>query len=180
MNLIIINGLPGTGKTTIAKSIALKLSMPLIMKDAIKEFLFDTLGVKDREWSGSLGKFSYKYLYELTDFMLADGQSIIIENAFEKQYSKPILEEIISKYKLNNIHEIYCFTDKDTRRKRYMERNETGNRHPGHVDHLNYLSNKDPEPTEKYGPLNIGKLVKIDTTDFSLVNVDKVLELMHL
>jgi len=176
MNLIIVNGIPGTGKTTIAKSIAKKLNMTLIMKDAIKEFLFDTLGVRDREWSGSLGRFSYKYLYELTNFMLADGQSIIIENAFEKQYSKPILEEIISQHKIDKIYEIYCFTDKDVRRKRFIERNETGNRHPGHVDHLNYLSDDDPEPTEKYGPLNVGELIRINTTDFELVNIDKVIK----
>lgn len=45
MKLIIINGLPGTGKTTIAKPLASKLGFPLIAKDGIKEFLFDTVGL---------------------------------------------------------------------------------------------------------------------------------------
>jgi len=48
MKLIIINGLPGTGKTTIAKPMAEQLGFPLVSKDTIKEFLFDTIGVSDR------------------------------------------------------------------------------------------------------------------------------------
>lgn len=180
MDLIIVNGLPGTGKTSIAKEISLKLKLPLIMKDGIKEFLFDTLGVGDREWSTATGKLSYKYLYDLTDFMLSRGQSIIIENAFERQFSKPTLEEIIRKYDVDKIFEIYCCSDKETRRKRYKERNESGSRHKGHVDHLNYLSDSDPEPIEKYGPLDIGHLIRIDTTNFSIVNIDKIIKEMSL
>jgi predicted kinase len=180
MDLIIVNGLPGTGKTSIAKKISLKLKMPLIMKDGIKEFLFDTLGIGDREWSTMIGKLSYKYLYDLTDFMLSDGQSIIIENAFEKQFSKPNLEEIIGKYDIDKIFEIYCFSDQETRRKRYKERNESGKRHKGHVDHLNYLSGSNPEPIEKYSPLGIGHLIKINTNDFSTVSIDTIIEKIEL
>lgn len=175
MDLIIVNGLPGTGKSTLAKKLADELSLPIIMKDGIKEFLFDALGTKDRAWSGELGKFSYKYLYELTDFMLENGHSVIIENAFERKYSKPAIQQIIEKNKPDNVYEIYCFTDATTRRNRYKERNESGNRHIGHVDHLNYLSDSDPEPTEKYAPLDVGALTKIDTTDFKNVKTMDIL-----
>ena len=65
MKIVIINGIPGTGKTTIAKPLADQLGFPLISKDTIKEFLFDTIGVGDREWSQMLGKASSEFLYSL-------------------------------------------------------------------------------------------------------------------
>lgn len=64
--LIIISGMPGSGKTTLAKSISAELSLPLIEKDSIKELLFDSLGWNDREWSKKLGKVSY----ELMDYFI--------------------------------------------------------------------------------------------------------------
>ncbi|WP_425432548.1 AAA family ATPase [Hydrococcus rivularis] len=44
MLLILISGLPCTGKTTLARKIAQKLQLPLVCRDDIKESLFDSLG----------------------------------------------------------------------------------------------------------------------------------------
>lgn len=49
ISLIIITGLPGTGKTTLGRKLAEEFRLPFISKDDIKEFLFDNLGWKDRE-----------------------------------------------------------------------------------------------------------------------------------
>jgi len=62
------------------------------------------------------------------------------------------------------VFEIYCTTEKEVRRKRFEERNESGLRHAGHQDHTNYLSKDDEEPTDKFAPIDIGLLRKIDTT----------------
>ena len=43
--LIVVNGLPGAGKTTLAGPLARSLGVPLIAKDAIKEALADAVGV---------------------------------------------------------------------------------------------------------------------------------------
>lgn len=61
--LILISGFSCTGKTTLAKLIAKRYSLPLIGRDDIKESLYNSLGYKDREWSKKLGIASYDLLY---------------------------------------------------------------------------------------------------------------------
>ena len=163
MILIIINGLPATGKTTLARPLSEKLEIPLIAKDTIKEFLFNTLGTKDRSWSRTLGKVSNDFIYELTDILLADGQSLMIENAFEKSFAKQKLERIIDRHK-PKVVELYCHSDSSVRRQRFVNRNESGSRHKGHADYENYLHETEIEPVEKYAPLALGYTIKIDTT----------------
>lgn len=163
MRLVIVNGLPATGKTTLAKPLAKLLGIPLVAKDTIKEFLFDTLGTRDRSWSKTLGKASNDFLFELADILLADGQSVMIENAFHTSFAKPKLEEIFAKHKPEVI-EIYCYTRPSIRYQRFVTRNESGDRHKGHADSENYRQNADPESLDVYGPLGLGRLIKIDTT----------------
>ncbi len=165
MILIIINGLPGSGKSTLAKPLAAELGLPLIAKDTIKEFLFDQLGARDRAWSRTLGKASNDFLYSLVETMLSDGQSLIIENAFEKTFAAPRLHHIIEKYRLQVI-EIYCATDPEIRKQRFIDRNESGERHPGHVDHENYAETEGPEPFAKYAPIEMSKVIHVDTTNY--------------
>jgi len=166
MKLILINGLPATGKTTISKRLGDELDIPVISKDMIKEFLFDVLGIKDREQSKAFGRLANDFLYEICEAYLSKGKSIIIENSFEYEFAKPRIEEIAKKYSPELI-EIYCTTAPSTRRKRFKERNESGNRHPGHFDEANYMADAEPEPLEKYAPIGIGSVIKIktDTTD---------------
>lgn len=176
MNLIIINGMPATGKTTVARTLSERLAIPTIAKDAFKEFLFDTLGVKDREWSRTLGGVSNGSLYLLVDTLLSSNQSIIIENAFERKFARPQLEALIQKYHPNVI-EIYCTTEQTVRRKRFMKRNQSGDRHIGHLDHTNYLKDDDDEPIEKFSALklSVGEYIEIDTTQPDTISIEKVI-----
>lgn len=176
MLLIIVNGLPATGKSTLAGPLSRDLQIPLIAKDTIKEFLFETLGVRDRSWSNTLGKASNDFLYQLTDILLTDGQSIMIENAFEISFAKPKLQEIIDTHR-PDVLEIYCYTSPSVRKQRFIARNESGDRHKGHADHENYEQNAGPEPTDKYAPLELGYFLRIDTTESP--DCKKVISLIH-
>jgi predicted kinase len=55
---VLITGLPGSGKTTIARPLAHALGLPLVAKDAIKETLFDTLGTDDPNATPASGRIS--------------------------------------------------------------------------------------------------------------------------
>ncbi|MBE8523062.1 AAA family ATPase [Amycolatopsis sp. H6(2020)] len=46
--VIVVSGPPAVGKSTLARELATRLTLPLLSRDAIKEALFDTLGYGDR------------------------------------------------------------------------------------------------------------------------------------
>ncbi len=54
--VILVTGLPASGKTTVARQVARHLGLPVFGKDDFKEVLFDTLGWKDLEWSRQLSQ----------------------------------------------------------------------------------------------------------------------------
>ena len=60
--LVVVTGMPSSGKTTVAEAVARLLRLPLIAKDEIKESLFETLGWGERAWSMKLGGASYEVL----------------------------------------------------------------------------------------------------------------------
>lgn len=178
MALIIVSGLPATGKTTLAKQLSNLLDIPLLSKDTVKEFLFDTLGSRDREWSRNLGKISNDFLYVVADELLHTNSSLVLENSFETQYALPKFTELLHKHHAELI-EVHCTTHRDIRRHRFVDRNESGDRHPGHVDHMNYLSNKEEESIEKHAPLNLGRVITVDTTDFKRLDIANIVKEIH-
>src|SRR3954470_11229689 len=80
--LVGITGAPGSGKSTVARALASELALPLLAKDDVKEPLFDTLGVGDREWSRKLGAAAYEILFAVAHRVLGSGASCILESNF--------------------------------------------------------------------------------------------------
>lgn len=52
---VLVTGVPGSGKTSLATALSAALGLPLLSKDVVKETLFDALVVRDRDWSVRLG-----------------------------------------------------------------------------------------------------------------------------
>ena len=62
---ILINGLPASGKSFLGRKLAYQYNAPLLTLDTIKEAMFDTLGIGDREYNRSLSKASKEIIWAL-------------------------------------------------------------------------------------------------------------------
>ena len=173
--VIVFNGLPATGKTTLARALSGRLKYSVIGKDDIKEFLYDHFGVREIEWSRELGRIALGWLYVLIDRFLARGEPIIVEANFEREFAHERFSALIDKYRARFV-EVYCYTEKEVRRQRYWERDQSSERHVGHKHGAYYLQPEEPEPLDRYGALALGELVEVDTTKSSESILDEIVQ----
>lgn len=74
MQLIVLAGLPGTGKSSIAEALARQLSIPVFAKDWLEAAL------KRSKLQGETGYAGYELLTTLAERQLALGQSVILDS----------------------------------------------------------------------------------------------------
>lgn len=168
--LIIITGLPGTGKTTLGKKLAEEFNLPFICKDDIKELLFDNLGWEDRELSKKIGASSYDLLYYIMEQILSAKKSLIIETNFNPKFANQKFLELKEKYNFVPF-QIRCIADGEILFDRFKKRANSNDRHPGHVDSGSLDEWKPILLQGKIEALNIGgEIYDIDTSDFDKID----------
>lgn len=163
--VIVIQGGPAVGKSTLARRLLVDLELGVISKDHIKELLYDKLGTPaTRDESRLYGKAATDALFAIAGHMIAGGKSFIMESAFHKEFADVDFMILQSKYDVRFL-QIYCHTDQSTQQLRYRERIINGSRHTGHLDSpdkpMNFM-----EYEKVYSKLNIEPCIKIDTTNF--------------
>ncbi len=134
--LIIVGGLPASGKTTLARYLATTLDLPLISRDDIKEGLFDTMGIGDREWSRKIGAASYLMMYTVLRELMRSGAIAIVESNFKPEIDSPKVGQIIEDSRCRAI-QVVCTASAGVLRSRFASRATSGDRHKGHRDELN-------------------------------------------
>jgi predicted kinase len=176
--LIIVSGLPGAGKTTLAKWLSDELHLPLIYRDGLKELLFDSLGWSDREWSRTLGRASYELLYYVLEMQVCFGRSCIVESNFDPEQASLRLQALRQKCDFEPF-QIQCVADSAVLVQRYRQRAFSSERHPGHTDNVSY-DEFVPQFSKEYyitqGKFEIrGTYVALDTTDVAAIDAQAVL-----
>ena len=129
--LLIITGLPGTGKTTLTRELAKRDSLPFIGKDTIKEPLLDLLGAQTT--SRELSNMAFAVMFSIARERLALGESLILEGNFRAgEHEAPILAALPATPP--TIVQVLCTADEQERRSRLLARATDPQRHPGHRD----------------------------------------------
>lgn len=122
--IVVVAGVPGSGKTTLARALAPRLELPLISKDTIKEALFDALGTGDLSWSQALGRASHQVLFALA----AEAGPVVLESHFWRGVAEAELEHLG-----RPLVQVYCRCALDIAVSRYRQRIGTPGRHRGHL-----------------------------------------------
>lgn len=168
--LILVLGMPGSGKTTLAKKLATELSLPLISKDDVKVMLFDVYGWKDREWSKLAGQASYAIMDYFIMEQLRTGHSLIVETPFNPEFANAKFRKWQEEYHVQYV-QIYSYADAEVIRKRFKDRATNDNRHVSSVEGEQGLQDLESHIQRGVEPLDIGgEIIKIDSTDFSKVD----------
>ena len=187
-NLILIAGLPASGKSSFAKYASRELALPVMAKDEIKEYLFDAIGFRSYEEKVRLDIAAANIMMYSAAKVLDAGQSVILDNNFENRNMEN-LGKLIGTHPCNVITVRFdCEVSEAYRR--YLERDKNPDRHPGHVLMTAYppipgiedeVSLMTPESFEaKYRrrgtfDFSMGKLLKVDATDFATICYPEIL-----
>ncbi|MGH4120355.1 AAA family ATPase [Clostridium sp.] len=173
--IIIVTGTSATGKTILSKKLANKFNLPLINKDEIKELLFDCLDTKDEEWGVQLGITSFKLSYLFVEKLCQTGKDFIVEGNFEDKFATKVFSDLKMKYNYK-ILQLYCHAPEEILYKRYIERDNSGKRHPGHIIQIGGLDEFKKRVTNKNFKLKIDNCINIDvdTTEFEDIRLQEI------
>lgn len=172
--VVIISGPPCTGKSTLAVPLAAELGLPLISRDGLKEALFNRLGWRDRSWSRQVGAASYDLLFHVLERLLQAGCSVCVESNFSPRLDDGTFRRLQQRCGFRTV-QVQCMTEGEELCRRFQRRSESGERHPGHVDHLNYEEMRPVLETGRYDPLDLeGDVLWVDTTDLTSVDPEAI------
>ena len=153
--LILINGLPASGKSTLAESIAFRLGWPLLSKDAVKEALADLTGPTVA--SDRLGRLAMDTVWALAG---AAEIGVVVESFWWKHRDHRFVERGLETAGDPKVVEVWCAVPEEVAAERYEDRD----RHPVHKPGWELPEHPEWErhPPE---PLGVGPVVHVDTSE---------------
>lgn len=176
--LILVAGIPGTGKTRLAEYLSERLRVTLICKDRLKEILWERLHYDTavRTESQKYGGLAYDLSFHFCEILMKSGQSIV----FESNFSEPCPEVLKTMVQRYDYRVITVLLDGDIQvlHRRFLERDATAERHPGLVSH-SYFSDFErfQTGTRPCRDFSFGDVkILVDTTDFSKVSYEDIVE----
>jgi predicted kinase len=171
--LVLVTGMPASGKTTLAGTLHAALHVPLLAKDEVKEALTRVAGTPaDRAESRVLGAHTMTVLYELAAAHLERGVGIVLECNFRRGLAEPGLRPLVE---VSRCVEVHCVVDGQVAIERYRAR--ASGRHGAHAEE-EVLAEADPAVWAAVHPvLDLGvPVLEVVTSDGYEPGMNEIVE----
>jgi predicted kinase len=179
--LVIVAGLPASGKSTLAERIASELGWPLFTKDCFKEQLYDAGSFErnqfDRSASGVLGAQATAILLDVASTLVQAGVSVVIESNFRLHLARRDLGPLLEFAQGRQVH---CTLERSVLIDRSRSRFEHRERHPVHLDNVAIHELEDQIDAGFGEPLPLdAPLLRVDTLDGYDPDLPEILAFCH-
>lgn len=174
--ILLIQGPPASGKSTLASQLSQSLNLPHISRDNLCEWMSDSMDNSSSSLDKELTHIGYDLMFKLLGEFSKGSGSFIIEGCINPDSSGERILNLI-KNSPQDLVEIFVYADQDILVNRYLDRSTSAERHKAHGNeskrgdelrtHLNQVI---------YRPINIGKYgIKIDNSANPTSTFDKAL-----
>lgn len=174
--MIIIAGMPASGKTTFANYLSATLHIPLVCKDRLKEILWDRIHYDGtlREESQKYGGAAYDLSFHFCEELMKCGVPLIFESNLGAN-CPPTLEKLVEQYGYKVITVLFD-GDVNVIHQRFVQRDRTEERHPGLVSGMRFDSADEfaKQTAACRGFSYWDHVIRVDTTDFEKVSYDEI------
>ncbi|WP_349959827.1 ROK family protein [Rhizobium sp. ZPR3] len=126
--VVLVNGVPASGKSRLAKALSRRTGWPILSLDGIKNPFLQHIGSVDRDFNRTLGKASYQAIWSFIAEAPA-GSTFIIDAWFGFQ-PRTQLENYINAAQIDHVAELWCKVPGAVAGERYASRLK--DRLPGH------------------------------------------------
>jgi len=160
-DVVLVSGMPGAGKSTLAGPLAAELGFALLSKDRIKETLHDVLSgalrapgtPADLPWTRSLGAAAMELIWLLA----GQATQVVLEANFRPRSSHERDKITLLAAGGGRLVEVYCRCPAQVAAARYAAR--VAHRHPVHV-----VTSLSAEFIAEFDqPVGLGELIEVNT-----------------